>query len=115
MSADPNIDEPSCLAFSRQDIRAGKASPVIRGLVDIIDSQKRRLNALAAVDQASIITEQEQLDAVPAGSVLIDSYRVHLGGDVYQKSGTGTYWQAGPQGEFKTIQLPARVLQRGTE
>lgn len=50
-------------------------------------------------------------------------HRVHLGGDVYQNAmelnGRGelipAYWQAGPQGVFTNIKLPARELHWGTE
>lgn len=69
MSTDPRIDEPSCLAFSRQDIRAGKASPAIRGLVDIIDSQKRKLDALAAADKAATFKQFTGAEVNQAGWV----------------------------------------------
>lgn len=117
MSTDPRIEaaaralDPEVFAVV-DSFPLNGPTPVMRARVRAI---RRATEAIAAIDRASIITEQEQLDAVPAGSVLIDSYRVHLGGDVYLKDSKGTYWQAGPQGEFKTIQLPARVLHRGTE
>ena len=41
-------EEPTALAFSRQDIRAGRATPVIESLVSIIDNQARELTALKA-------------------------------------------------------------------
>ncbi|ASX98728.1 hypothetical protein SEA_COLUCCI_59 [Arthrobacter phage Colucci] len=67
-----------------------------------------------------IIENQEQLDALPLGSVVIDSYgyrKPAFHGDVYRSSiseGAWAWWQAGPQGKFQTVCFPAKVLLRGT-
>lgn len=54
-----SIEEPSALMFARQDIRDGKASPIIESLVRLIDQGTRRAlelkvraeNAEAVVDE----------------------------------------------------------------
>lgn len=66
-----------------------------------------------------IVEDQEQLDALPLGSVVLDSYgheRPPFHGDVYRSSiseGAWAWWQAGPQGRFATVCFPAKVLLRG--
>ncbi|ANU79660.1 hypothetical protein SEA_CONBOY_57 [Arthrobacter phage Conboy] len=71
-------------------------------------------------EKREIIKTQEQADAVREGTVVIDSYRPDFKGDVYRASLTPyrgspiTWWQAGPQTCFKSVQLPALVLLQGT-
>lgn len=68
-----------------------------------------------------IIENQDELDALPLGSVIIDSYgyrRPAFHGDVYRSmvsNGRVRWFQAGPQGDFHTVAFPAKVLHRGTE
>ncbi|AIZ01736.1 hypothetical protein ArV1_048 [Arthrobacter phage vB_ArtM-ArV1] len=62
-----------------------------------------------------IVEDQDQLDALPLGSVVIDSYRAPLNGDVYRShitNGFVRWFQAGPQGVFVTVCFPAKVLHR---
>lgn len=62
-----------------------------------------------------IVEDQDQLDALPLGSVVIDSYRQELNGDVYRShltNGRVRWFQAGPQGVFTTVCFPAKVLHR---
>ncbi|AYD81552.1 hypothetical protein HYP71_gp058 [Arthrobacter phage KBurrousTX] len=64
-----------------------------------------------------IIEDQEALDRLGVGSVVIDSYRAPLNGDVYRSAlsnGRVVWFQAGPQGEFHTVCFPAMVLHKST-
>ncbi|QFG14859.1 hypothetical protein SEA_LYMARA_58 [Arthrobacter phage Lymara] len=66
-----------------------------------------------------IVEDQDQLDALPLGSVVLDSYgyeRPPFDGDVYRSAitqGVAVWWQAGPQGPFHTVCFPAKVLHKG--
>lgn len=54
------------------------------------------------------ITTAEELDALAFASVVLDD-----DGDVYRSginNGETAWWQAGPQGMFRTVALPATVL-----
>lgn len=62
-----------------------------------------------------IVEDQDELDALPLGSVVIDSYQQELNGDVYRShltNGRVRWFQAGPQGVFTTVCFPAKVLHR---
>ncbi|QGZ17155.1 hypothetical protein HYQ19_gp056 [Arthrobacter phage DrYang] len=84
------------------------------GGVTVVDSgQLVAENVLVTLHP--IIENQEQLDALGIGSVVIDSYRDELNGDVYRSALSGgrvVWFQAGPQGAFHTIKFPAMVLHK---
>lgn len=54
------------------------------------------------------VTTEEGLAALPFGSAVLDNV-----GDIYRSgisNGQTAWWQAGPQGLFRTVALPATVL-----
>ncbi|NKG21134.1 hypothetical protein [Paeniglutamicibacter terrestris] len=57
-----STEEPTALAFSRQEIRAGKASPITESLVRIIDAQAREL-ADAKAQLARVEAYRDRLES----------------------------------------------------
>lgn len=57
------------------------------------------------------ITTVEELDALAFGSVVLDA-----DGETYRSgisNGATAWWQAGPQGMFRTVALPATLIHDG--